>query len=198
MLGKREANKARKRAAIVEVATSSFFEHGYAATSMTAIAESIGCSKATLWGYFNAKEDLFDAVVESLVKAFSHDIDEVLVRQTLTRASLRRACVRFLECLLTEPSISLFRLLLSEGDRFPEMRNTFYARGPLKIRAYFTDFLATRIEAEEARLLAHVVVSAITGYRADILLRPEWPSVEEREAFVDRILERVSFPPLDD
>src|SRR3546814_16443040 len=42
MMGKREMNKARKRAEIVAIATRSLFYHGYASTSTSAIAEKLG------------------------------------------------------------------------------------------------------------------------------------------------------------
>ena len=67
LVGKRELNKARKRAEIVDIATRSFFEHGYAATSMSAIAETLGGSKTTLWSHFSSKADLFTAVVDAQV-----------------------------------------------------------------------------------------------------------------------------------
>jgi AcrR family transcriptional regulator len=64
MIGKRQLNKARKREAIVQVATRAFLENGYAATSMSAIADELGGSKATLWAHFSSKEELFAAVID--------------------------------------------------------------------------------------------------------------------------------------
>lgn len=193
LMGKRELNKARKRAEIVDIATRSFFQHGYAATSMSAVAEELGGSKATLWAHFCSKEELFAAVIDQQVESFSRDIDEVLTSQTFSLPALRRALLRFLDCLLYENSVRLFRLVLSEGGRFPEVAEMFYSRGPAKIRRCIVDFYATRFQEADSVRLAQVTIAAITGYRSDILLRPIKPTVAEREAFVDNLIALIDW-----
>ena len=54
----------QKRQEIVEAAAALFVEQGYERTSMSAIARRVGGSKATLYGYFASKEELFRAVLE--------------------------------------------------------------------------------------------------------------------------------------
>lgn len=192
MTSKREQNKARKRAEIVDIATRSFFEHGYAATSMSAIAERLGGSKATLWAHFSSKEELFAAVIDTQVDSFSQDIAEVLTSQTYSVPALRRVCLRFLECLLRENAIRLFNLVISEGGRFPEIKEMFYSRGPARLRQSVNEFFGTRVEDARAVELCRLLMAAITGYRSDILLRPSKPSMAEREAFVNSLVEMIA------
>ncbi|QSR17864.1 TetR/AcrR family transcriptional regulator [Novosphingobium sp. KA1] len=192
--GKRELNKAKKRAEIVEVATRSFFGRGYAATSMSAIADELGGSKATLWAHFSSKEELFAAVVDNKVETFSQDVDEVLTGQVFSFPALRRACLRFLDCLLRENSVQLFRLVVSEGERFPEINEMFYERGPFKFRACVTRFFETRFSHEEAERLTLMTVSAMIGYRSDVLMRPERPTLRDREAFIDMMIGLIDWP----
>lgn len=194
MIGKRQLNKARKREAIVDVATRAFLENGYAATSMSAIADELGGSKATLWAHFSSKEELFAAVVDGQVDTFSADITETLVSQTFSIPALRRAAVRFLECLLRANSIQLYRLVMSEGERFPEINEMFYSRGPLKVRRCMRDFFETRFTPDQAQQLTRILVSAITGYRSDILMRPDKPAAAEREQFIDLLLASIVWP----
>lgn len=194
LMGKRELNKARKRAEIVDIATRSFFERGYAATSMSAVAEELGGSKATLWAHFSSKEELFAAVIDHQVEGFSRDIDEVLTSQTFSLPALRRAFLHFLDCLLRENSVRLFRLALSEGGRFPEISEVFYSRGPAKMRKYIVEFYATRFDEVEAVRLAELTITGIIGYRSDILLRPVKPTIAEREAFVDNLMALIDWP----
>lgn len=52
-----------KRRDIVNAAAELFEEHGFDRTSMSMIAERFGGSKATLYGYFRAKEELLEAVL---------------------------------------------------------------------------------------------------------------------------------------
>lgn len=52
-----------KRREIVNVASELFEENGFERTSMSMIADKLGGSKATLYGYFRSKEELLDAVL---------------------------------------------------------------------------------------------------------------------------------------
>src|SRR3546814_14605481 len=76
------------------------------------------------------------------------------------------------------PYTTLFR---SEGGRFPEIREVFYSRGPAKLRKCVDEFFATRVREARAMELSRLTIALITGYRADILLRPGKSSVAERE-----------------
>lgn len=193
-IGKREQNKARKRAEIVAIATRSFLGQGYASTSMSAIADELGGSKATLWAHFSSKEELFAAVVDGQVDIFARDIAEVLTSQTFSLPALRRACLRFLECLLHDNSVRLFRLVLGEGERFPEITGMFYSRGPARVRHAMQQFFATRLGEADALRLTSVVVNAIIGHRSDILMRPERPGKSAHEAFVDALISSIAWP----
>jgi TetR/AcrR family transcriptional regulator, mexJK operon transcriptional repressor len=192
LMGKRELNKARKRAEIVDIATRSFFEQGYAATTMSAIAEELGGSKATLWAHFSSKEELFAAVIDLQVGSFSRDIDEVLTSQTYSVPALRRLCMRFLECLMRDNAVRLFTLILSEGERFPEIREMFYSRGPERVRKCIVKFYATQFDQAEAERLMQMTVSAISGYRSDVQLRPKRPTKAEQEDFVDCLVDLIA------
>ena len=55
--------KDQRRERIIQVARSVFFEVGYAGASMSLISQRLGGSKATLYAYFNSKEDLFAALI---------------------------------------------------------------------------------------------------------------------------------------
>lgn len=194
MMGKRELNKARKREEIVEIATRSFFDHGYAATSMSAIAEALGGSKATLWAHFGSKAELFTAVIDRQVESFSRDIGEVLINQRFSLPALRRACLRFLDCLLREDAVNLFRVVMCEGERFPEIAEAFYSRGPATVRKCVVDLYTTAFAPPDAERLAGLTMAAMTGFRADILLRAVRAGNAEREAFVDSVIGLINWP----
>ena len=74
-ISKREANRMERRRAIVAIARDHFFEHGYAGTSMSAIAAALGGSKGTLWSYFRSKEELFAAVVDDTATSVRSQLD---------------------------------------------------------------------------------------------------------------------------
>lgn len=193
-LSKRELNKVRKRAEIVRIASGMFLEQGYAATTMSGIADAVGGSKATLWAHFASKEDLFTAVVDLHVETFARDVDEVLTGQSFSIPALRRACLRFIDCLLRTSSVMLYRLVTSEGERFPEIKEAFYTRGPIKLRGAISTFFATAFDAEEAARLTQLISSAVTGYRSDVLLRPTPADLAEHVAFVENLIGHISWP----
>lgn len=58
MTGRREQAKARTRAAIIDAGIRLMHEHGYDATSTTAIARAAGVSPATLFNYFPTKSSI--------------------------------------------------------------------------------------------------------------------------------------------
>ena len=65
-LGLREQHKRRTRDAIGAAAMSLFFEHGYDAVTVADVARQAGVSVATVFNYFDTKEDLFFDEVEPL------------------------------------------------------------------------------------------------------------------------------------
>lgn len=68
-LGLREQHKRRTRDAIGAAAMSLFFEHGYDAVTVADVARQAGVSVATVFNYFDTKEDLFFDEVEPLQAA---------------------------------------------------------------------------------------------------------------------------------
>jgi len=69
-----------KRADIVRIASELFNELGYDRCSMSTISERLGGSKATLYGYFDSKEELLRAVLQCEVASsfyrLLHEVEE--------------------------------------------------------------------------------------------------------------------------
>ena len=57
--GRREANKARTRAAVLDAAQRLFAERGYRSTTVREIAEAAGVTERTFYRYFEGKEGIF-------------------------------------------------------------------------------------------------------------------------------------------
>jgi AcrR family transcriptional regulator len=185
LAGKREQNRQKRRAIIVDVATRAFLDQGYAATSMSAIADELGGSKATLWSHFASKEELFIAVVDGQVVQFASEMETVLVKAPFSVESLHRYCLRFLQTLMRPHAVALFRVIMGDGGRFPEINSIFHVRGPARLHAYLSEFLATRFPADEAARLALLINSALVGWRSQVLTRPEPARADELKQFVD-------------
>jgi AcrR family transcriptional regulator len=63
------------RATIEEAAGELFLERGYAATSLTDIAQRAGVARATLFGYVSSKSDLLWLEVDDALDAFEAALD---------------------------------------------------------------------------------------------------------------------------
>lgn len=151
LLAPREARKADRRRAILEVAERSFLDRGFADTSMSTIATALGGSKTTLWSYFPSKEDLFAAVVDAKLAAFEEVLDEALIPGGGIAAALARFGKAFLLRLLVPASIALHRLIVSEAVRFPTLGETFATRGHGRVRARLATYLAGEMAANRLR-----------------------------------------------
>lgn len=149
--GRREARKADRRRAIIEVAERSFLERGFADTSMSTIAAELGGSKTTLWSYFPSKDDLFAAVIDSKIELFRAALDEALIPADGPAAALSRFGHVFLNKILSRASIALHRLIVAEAERFPSMGETFATRGPDNVRARLCRYMDEEMAAGRLR-----------------------------------------------
>lgn len=150
-LTRREENRVNRRAAIVAIARHSFLEHGYAATAMSTIASQIGGSKGTLWAHFPSKEALFAAVLDDLIAVFRNDLEDALRPGRDQRTTLVAFGERFAAKLLSPASLSLHRLIIGEGGRFPEIGIQFFERGPRLLIERLGSYLAGEMAAGRLR-----------------------------------------------
>lgn len=129
---RREARRLSRRESILGVAAQSFLELGYAGTRMSAIAQTLGGSKGTLWSYFPSKELLFGAVIDHTTEAFRAQLSLILNPHDGVETALRRFCNEFLLKVLSADAIALYRLVIGEAGRFPEIGRIFHdqAQGP--------------------------------------------------------------------
>jgi TetR/AcrR family transcriptional repressor of mexJK operon len=126
--GWRQAQRTKRRDAILTVASKSFLDHGYAGTTMSAIAAELGGSKGTLWSYFPSKELLFEAVIDCRTTIFRTMLIDILAPEDDLISMLRRFCTGLLVRATSPDAIALFRLVVAETGRFPEIGRIFYQR----------------------------------------------------------------------
>jgi AcrR family transcriptional regulator len=149
--GRREARKADRRRAILDVAERSFRERGFADTSMSTIAAELGGSKTTLWTYFPSKDALFAAVIDSKIEAFQAKLDEALIPTGGTAAALSRFGHLFLNKILDPQSVALHRLIVGESERFPQIGEAFAMRGPDRVRTRLCQYMEEEMAARRLR-----------------------------------------------
>lgn len=172
---KRDLNRQDRRDAILKVASASFLNNGYAATSMSAIAAELGGSKATLWSYFPSKEELFEAVIDYRVAVFREQVKEILVPSDDAEATLLCFSKSLIAKVTSPEAIALQRVTIAETNRFPEIGKIYHRNGAGLIRTLLTEFLSDaitrrqlrQVDAEEAA--STLVALCISRPRQDLL-----------------------------
>jgi AcrR family transcriptional regulator len=126
-----EPQSARGRARlakILDAAADLFLEVGYEQTSIDAILLRSGGSKSTLYAYFPTKQDLFRSVIDSVVDngELSTGLDiSVNARLVLTEFAVARQRV-----VLSPRHRAVVGLVVAERDRFPDLAEIYWDRGP--------------------------------------------------------------------
>ncbi|RCK70379.1 TetR/AcrR family transcriptional regulator [Desertihabitans brevis] len=166
-----------KRALILTAATSLFLELGYDRTSLARVAERSGVSRATLFKQFPTKAALFDAMVtESWSTA--EDEDPPPVGDVL--AGLSTIGRGYAELLGRPQMTDLFRIVIAELPRFPELAEAQFSHGKMPYFASVRDYLLAEHEAgtvrvEDADLAATQFLGMIANYVFwPALLVPGW------------------------
>ncbi|MBB5685444.1 AcrR family transcriptional regulator [Sphingobium boeckii] len=142
-VSRRESRRLDRREIILNVAAQSFLEQGYASTTMSSIAAALGGSKGTLWSHFPSKEALFEAVIDRATAAYRAKLSEILDTRGDFSTTLKRVCAGIMEKILSPEAVSLYRLVVAEAGRFPEMGRIFYNRGPRRTWELLAEFLSS-------------------------------------------------------
>jgi TetR/AcrR family transcriptional regulator, mexJK operon transcriptional repressor len=120
---------ARRRIELVDVAQQLFLERGYADTTMQMIAEAAGASKETLYRHFASKELLLAEIVGRKATLISGP-DTAIEHDGPPDQVLYEFGLGLLRIVLQGQSACLFRIVVAEAARSPELGDLFYARGP--------------------------------------------------------------------
>lgn len=140
-----------KRNAIIAAATAVFEEVGYRGASMAMISARLGGSKATLYGYFHSKEQLFATVVTAALDETGEEMLASLASDDDIATVLTRFSRLYLD-LVTRPEIvAIQRTVLSESQNTTLGREV-YQIGPQRGLDALTDFFAARAARGEIDL----------------------------------------------
>ncbi len=131
----------KKRDAIVSAARDAFFRHGYAATSVEAVAEAAGVSKVTIYKHFGDKSALFTAAVEQECAKIR---DRLLFDDEGGPLDERlRAFGRAMIAFLGRPEMGQFETrIAAETEREPQLGISFLEAGPRRMHRALSDMLA--------------------------------------------------------
>ena len=121
---------AELRAAIIEAAAEVFFEAGYEGASIEAVIEKVGGSKRAIYSHFGGKKELFAAIVTENASRALAALSPAEMRGRNLEDTLVLFGRRYLEVLMTPATLALYRTIVAEGARFPELSQVFFENGP--------------------------------------------------------------------
>ena len=177
----------KRREEIAAVAQRVFLERGYAETTMQIIASRAGASKETLYRHFGCKEDLFSEIVQIRAMGVFKGMVGECGLQGEPREVLRTLALNLLRLLMSPDSLALYRLVLIETPRTPEVGRIFFEQGPAEVMRQLTGYLD---RATKRRLLncpdplqaTRLFLGSVIGNRHMIaLVAPDWEVVTEEK-----------------
>lgn len=181
------------RTRIVQAAKEVFVEEGYQA-SIDKIAARAGLARQTLYNHFANKSELFAEVIR-------HATDILLVSleddgQGL-RARLERFGLVYRSRLLNSDGLGLYRILVAESQRFPEVVNAAYRSGPVQTASRVAQVLDNAVKRGELQLhgqndamfAARLLLSMLVGSDRTHYLFSGAPAPAPDHALVSQIVD---------
>lgn len=168
----------KRREEIAAVAARVFLELGFAETTMQIVASRAGASKETLYRHFGSKEALFAEIVRAKsarVYEGAEGADGEFRLQGEPRDVLKLIGFNLLHLILHSDPLCLFRIVVSESPRVPELGHIFFQQGPAQTLRRLTGYLkdATHqglLNCPEPEMAARLFLGAVVGNRHIMLL----------------------------
>lgn len=134
-----------KRAQILEGAREAFMTAGYEGASVDAIAQSAGVSKATVYKHFADKKDVFLAFVRAECAYHAAQTFGAAPTGGDIRAILIGIANSYLHLILSDHAQAVYRIIVAESPRFPEIGRAFQEAGPDTGRRYLVRLLSEAV-----------------------------------------------------
>jgi AcrR family transcriptional regulator len=186
-----------RREAILQEAAKLFQEMGYERASMNELAQRLGGSKATLYGYFPSKEELFVAVTQAMGDL--HLADAIAKLSAPRKEDFEPALRRFGEALVVlanqSEAMAVYRMVIGESRR-SDVGGLFFEAGPRRCIDAVAEFMRSAMERGDLRpgnpeIVARQFLGLLTAETEDRLYQrdPAPLSRSQVRAMVDRALE---------
>jgi AcrR family transcriptional regulator len=130
-----------KETQILEGAAAIFARDGYEGASMSRIAAEAGVSKGTLYNYFTSKAELFSSYVQRDCARCVASMIDGLEDSAPPERVLPLLGQRMFTMLMSERALVMYRMVIAEAEKFPELAVAFYAAGPAHAVAHVAAYL---------------------------------------------------------
>jgi TetR/AcrR family transcriptional regulator, mexJK operon transcriptional repressor len=175
----RRLRMAEKRASILHAARPILLRDGLAGTTLDRVAAEGGINKMTLYRHFTNKEALFEGLVIGMCEHTREGLENAPLGDVNKPATERLAdeLRTFTSALIVPDWLALYRLIVADGWRFPDLARVFDQSGMRVIRRRIAALLESGgVPAEKSKQVASEVVALSLG---DAYLRAVLGIVEE-------------------
>jgi TetR/AcrR family transcriptional repressor of mexJK operon len=162
----RRLRMADTRAAILRAARPIMLRDGLGGTTLDRVAAEGGIAKMTLYRHFPSKEALFEGLVTATCESMREGLENAPTADTDKPIAMRLAdeLSAFTSALIEPDGLALYRLIVADGWRFPELSRVFDRSGMRVIRRRIAELLETGgAPADQARQVAAELVALALG-----------------------------------
>lgn len=154
-----------KACVVLNAASTIFFRNGFAGATTDMIQREAGVSKSTVYAHYSNKETLFLAAIEAACNDLTDKFRAIRFQPGKLRETLKEFARAYLDILLSERGLALTRIVVAEGERFPDLAARFYVSGPMVVSNVFAGQLESAVSSGE------LILNGIEIAEAAILLR---------------------------
>ncbi|MBL4646238.1 MAG: TetR family transcriptional regulator [Hyphomicrobiales bacterium] len=149
---RRKRRKEARPGEIIAAGLLEFADKGYAATRLDDVAKRAGVAKGTIYRYFDDKQALFLAAVQSHAVPTVGLLEKFVTEFDGTTRELLNQLFRIVHAKLVQGDLQiLMRIIITEGRHFPELTELYYKEGVSKGQAILAKIIKRGIERGEIR-----------------------------------------------
>lgn len=138
-----------------DIAAEMFLSCGYEGVSVDGLIHRVGGSRRNVYGVYGGKEGLFVAAVRSMSEEISAQLALLRMDEADTRSGLLLYGTRLLPLVLQPRMLAMHRLMVAEGQRFPEQAHQLCSNGRDQAALALGQWLATRQARGDLRAELH-------------------------------------------
>ncbi len=152
---------------ILDAAQRLFYHKGFDETSLEMIINESGGSRRSIYDEFGNKKGLLMAVIQRQVK-LQTEILTSINRDLEAKEALNQVCFEFVKGMLSPALMSLFRLVVQQVIKFPELGEMVYQKGPMAGILPLVEYLQylaeqNKIKADNFQFSAQMLIEMAKG-----------------------------------
>lgn len=171
-----------RRRAMLDAATELFLEKGFERTSLSDVVDRSKGSRSTLYEHFGSKEGLLRAMVEEATARVWHAANWDDIPSAVSEDGLVEMGCRLVRAVTAPEAVAVFRIVVAEGHRVPEVATLFFDLGPRILKGQMAERLRLAqaegiLSGDAPETMAQVFFGTVIGdfhLRAALGVATDW------------------------